>query len=126
MKKEAGVYQNFKTILAPLKLHVHRIENAIQSGTFDLTISRANRTIWVELKRGISEKLRPSQIRWALDRYQAGCTSDMVVVCPNIESGWYIFDVNRVIMNQGELSLFSATSAADNELRTLFLRKLYE
>lgn len=123
MKLENAVYQDFKKAVTPLMMHIHRIENAIQFGTFDLTLSRTNRTLWVELKRDAMESLRPSQIRWALDRYQAGCTSDMVVVCPHKNGDWCTFDVNHVIMNQGKL--FSVTSATDSELRIFLLRKMF-
>jgi hypothetical protein len=123
-KTEADVYQRFKRVLEPLKAHVHRIENAIQSGTFDVAISRSNRTLWVELKRDSSQQLRPSQIRWAMDRYQAGCVSDMWVVTAN-KNDWYIFDIVRVIIALGVLPKDSATSAADQELRNFFIRRLY-
>jgi hypothetical protein len=101
---EAKVYQRFKRAVEA-DFCVHRIDNMAGSGTFDLTLSRGDRTIWVELKRDVHQKLRPSQLRWGMDRLAAGCFKDMWVVCPSFDDDWRIYSFAQVLQTRGVLSL---------------------
>ena len=101
-KIEASVYQSFRKALLP-SFDVHRIENAAVAGTFDVALSNSNQTLWVELKRDYTERLRPSQLRWGMNRQKVGCDKDMWVVYPSYDDDWQILDFTQVLQARGIL-----------------------
>lgn len=101
-KRESEQYQRFKRALES-SFDLHRIENLVNSGTFDVVLSRNDRSIWVELKRDFQQCLRPSQLRWGMNRQKAGCYNDMWIVYPGSDDDWVILKFTEVLQARGIL-----------------------
>lgn len=76
---ESEVYAEFVKSMKKF-VHIHRIENAINAGTFDCMVSYANITMWVEFKEDDERTLRDTQVSWAKRRMDFGCFLDMIVI----------------------------------------------
>jgi hypothetical protein len=124
MSNEAAVYQKFRRHLIS-QFDVHRIDNIANAGTFDVMLSRHNRTIWVELKKDIKQSLRPSQLKWGMNRQKHGCTEDMWIVCPSYDDDWKIFDFTHVLQARGILSRVEVSMPAlTNGAMLVFFKEL--
>ena len=79
MRLESEIYEEVVASIGDC-FAVERLENAVKTGTLDVTVSCDNRTIWVELKRSVDEELRGSQVAWLLKRHKSGCNCDAFIL----------------------------------------------
>lgn len=97
-----------------------RYENAAGFGTFDVSLSWTNHTVWIELKASVNAILRISQMHWARARQEAGCLDDMHILFPH-KGGIYLLDAFYPLENGGQLKLEHAMvfPSMDSMLLTL-------
>ncbi len=123
MLSEAEIYAEFVKAMKKY-VHIHRIENAIASGTFDCVVSYANSTFWCEFKENDEKELRASQVSWAKRRMDHGCYNDMLVITM-MNDNFIIALASDLIMSDGPINKCKRISIGKKDIPEFFLHLYY-
>ena len=120
---ENEVYAEFVKAMKKY-VHIQRIENAINSGTFDCIVSYANVTFWCEFKEDDDKELRASQVSWAKRRMDHGCLMDMLVI--TMSNDYFVVALaSDLIEADGPINKCKRVTVGKKEIPEFFLHMFY-